>query len=65
MIQTKEGWKELPILPPRTSRYGRFTWKPECSLVGTSAQADHRSGPGRPRQLPMQDRTFVPDVSIN
>jgi Tol biopolymer transport system component len=28
MIQTKEGWKELPILPPRTTRYGRFTWKP-------------------------------------
>jgi|SRR5215213_7147313 len=28
MIETKEGWKELPIVPPRTSRYGRFTWKP-------------------------------------
>jgi Tol biopolymer transport system component len=31
MIQTKEGWKELPIVPPRTSRYGRFTWKPESA----------------------------------
>jgi len=28
MIETKDGWKELPILPPRTTRYGRFTWKP-------------------------------------
>jgi WD40-like Beta Propeller Repeat len=31
MIQTKEGWKELPIVPPRTTRYGRFTWKPESA----------------------------------
>lgn len=28
MIQTKNGWKELPIVPARTPRYGRFTWKP-------------------------------------
>jgi TolB protein len=28
MIQTIEGWKELPILPANTARYGRFTWKP-------------------------------------
>ena len=28
MIQTKDGWKELPIVPAKTSRYGRFTWKP-------------------------------------
>ncbi|MBI3554045.1 MAG: PD40 domain-containing protein [Elusimicrobia bacterium] len=28
MIQTKDGWEELPILPAKTPRYGRFTWKP-------------------------------------
>jgi Tol biopolymer transport system component len=28
MIETKEGWKELPIVPKNTARYGRFTWKP-------------------------------------
>jgi len=28
MIETKDGWKELPIVPPKTPRYGRFTWKP-------------------------------------
>jgi TolB protein len=28
MIETKDGWKELPIVPARTGRYGRFTWKP-------------------------------------
>jgi Tol biopolymer transport system component len=39
MIQTKEGWKELPILPPRTTRYGRFTWKPESEA--RSDAADH------------------------
>lgn len=27
MVQTKLGWKELPIVPPGT-RYGRFAWKP-------------------------------------
>ena len=27
MIETKQGWKELPIVPPKT-RYARFTWKP-------------------------------------
>jgi Tol biopolymer transport system component len=37
MIQTKEGWKELPIVPPRTTRYGRFTWKPE-SAQGTAPE---------------------------
>lgn len=29
MIARKEGWQELPILPPKTMRYGRFTWKPD------------------------------------
>lgn len=28
MIQTKDGWEELPIIPAKTTRYGRFTWKP-------------------------------------
>jgi TolB protein len=28
MVETKSGWKELPILPPKTPRYGRFAWKP-------------------------------------
>ena len=28
MIETKDGWKELPIVPPKTPQYGRFTWKP-------------------------------------
>lgn len=28
MIQSKDGWRDLPILPARTPRYGRFTWKP-------------------------------------
>lgn len=28
MIDGKDGWQELPILPARTLRYGRFTWKP-------------------------------------
>ncbi|MFZ2957812.1 MAG: LpqB family beta-propeller domain-containing protein [Candidatus Ozemobacteraceae bacterium] len=28
MIETKDGWKELPIVPAKTPRYGRFTWKP-------------------------------------
>jgi Tol biopolymer transport system component len=28
MIATKDGWRELPIIPPKTPRYGRFTWKP-------------------------------------
>ncbi len=27
MIETERGWKDLPIVPPRT-RYGRFGWKP-------------------------------------
>ena len=28
MIEGKNGWRELPILPAGTTRYGRFTWKP-------------------------------------
>ena len=28
MIDGKNGWLELPILPSGTTRYGRFTWKP-------------------------------------
>ena len=28
MIETPDGWRELPILPPRTTQYGQFTWKP-------------------------------------
>jgi len=28
MIETKDGWKELPIVPAKTPRYGRFAWKP-------------------------------------
>lgn len=28
MIEGKNNWRELPILPSRTTRYGRFTWKP-------------------------------------
>ena len=28
MIESKNGWQELPILPAGTARYGRFTWKP-------------------------------------
>lgn len=28
MIEGKTDWRELPILPARTTRYGRFTWKP-------------------------------------
>lgn len=28
MIQTNDGWEELPIVPAKTLRYGRFTWKP-------------------------------------
>jgi len=27
MVETKLGWKELPIVPPNTP-YGQFTWKP-------------------------------------
>lgn len=28
MLETKSGWKRLPIVPPNTPRYGRFAWKP-------------------------------------
>jgi len=28
MIEFKFGWQELPIIPPKTSRYGRFAWIP-------------------------------------
>ena len=28
MIEGKNDWRELPILPTRSVRYGRFTWKP-------------------------------------
>jgi len=28
MIESKNGWRELPIFPAGTARYGRFTWKP-------------------------------------
>ncbi len=28
MFEDKGDWRELPIVPPRTTRYGRFTWKP-------------------------------------
>lgn len=28
MVETRSGWKELPIVPPKTPRYGRFAWKP-------------------------------------
>ena len=28
MVETKSGWEELPIVPPKTPRYGRFAWKP-------------------------------------
>lgn len=28
MIEAKNGWKELPIIPAQTTRFGRFTWKP-------------------------------------
>jgi Tol biopolymer transport system component len=27
MLETKNGWKELPIVPPKT-HYGRFAWRP-------------------------------------
>ena len=32
MIETKDGWRELPIIPAKTLRYGRFTWKPSSAL---------------------------------
>lgn len=28
MLETEDGWEELPIVPAKTLRYGRFTWKP-------------------------------------
>lgn len=28
MIETKGGWEKLPVVPAKTPRYGRFTWKP-------------------------------------
>ena len=28
MIEGANNWRELPILPKGTNRYGRFTWKP-------------------------------------
>ena len=28
MIEGKNDWRELPIVPAKTTRYGRFTWKP-------------------------------------
>lgn len=28
MIEGKKGWRELPILPKGTTRYGRFSWRP-------------------------------------
>ena len=28
MIERAGGWQELPIVPAGTTRYGRFTWKP-------------------------------------
>jgi TolB protein len=28
MIDSKAGWADLSILPSKTPRYGRFTWKP-------------------------------------
>ncbi len=28
MIETASGSKELPLVPPRTGGFGRFTWKP-------------------------------------
>ena len=36
MVETKSGWKELPIVPPKTPRYGRFTWKPPKGRTTTS-----------------------------
>ena len=26
MIETQSGWEELPIVPPQTPHYGRFSW---------------------------------------
>ena len=37
VIQTKEGYKEYPKLPPRTTRYSRFTCNPE-SAQGTAPE---------------------------
>lgn len=28
MIEYEFGWQELPVIPPKTSRYGRFAWIP-------------------------------------
>lgn len=28
MIKNSNGWRELPIVPSGSTRYGRFTWKP-------------------------------------
>ena len=28
LIARKDRWRELPVLPPKTTRYGRFTWGP-------------------------------------
>ncbi|MBC8372695.1 MAG: PD40 domain-containing protein [Phycisphaerae bacterium] len=32
MVETKSGWQELPIVPPR-SRYGRFAWIPQRGML--------------------------------
>jgi Tol biopolymer transport system component len=36
MIETKSGWEELPIVPPRTPHYGRFAWNPQKAQRTTS-----------------------------
>ncbi len=32
MIETKSGWQDLPIVPPKTRGYGRFAWIPPIEL---------------------------------
>ncbi len=36
MVETKSGWEELPIVPPKTPRYGRFAWIPPKAQRTTS-----------------------------
>lgn len=35
MVETKSGWEELPIVPPRV-HYGRFSWIPQKAQAATS-----------------------------
>jgi len=44
MVETKSWWEELPILPPKTHRYGRFAWIPQKAQRTTSKGGGNQRG---------------------